>query len=183
MAAGAFGQIIRHPAAAGAPGRLVPVRGRVPVSAPGPVLALHGVPAALAEPLVLLAEILGWQVRARALGLGGPAHLCVAPAPVAPGESAGQGPALMAWSPNNNLNELICRQNASVLEQPLCLNQLEQLLQTLGHHAMANGPPDAEPVTLIERGNPAIPGSRTARGGATGEWGRVDNEDCHARRT
>lgn len=183
MAVGAFGQIIRHPAAAEPLDRLVPIPGPVPVSAPAPVLALHGVPAALAEPLGLLAGILGWQVHCRAPGLGGTAHLCLAPVPAASGESAEHGPALMAWSPDNNLNELICRQNASVLEQPPCINRLEQLLQTLGHHVMANVLPNAEPVAPIERGSPTKPGSRTARGGATGEWGRVDNEDCHARRT
>jgi hypothetical protein len=142
---------------------------------PAPVLALHGVPAVLAEPIVLLAEILGWQVNCCAPGLIVPARLCMAPLPVAPDEPAGTLPALLAWSPDNNLNEHISRWNASVLAQPICIHRMEQLLQTLGHRGMAAAPQQAGPVRS------ALPGGRARTGGATGEWGRVDDEDCHAR--
>jgi len=128
-----------------------------------PILSLHGVPAGMAEPIVLMAEILGWQVRCCPAGLLVPAHLCLAPLPDQPGATSASAPALAAWSTDNNLNELISRQNASVLVQPICIHQVEQLLQTLGHD-----------VRMARWGN------RAARSGREGLWGRTDDEDSHA---
>jgi hypothetical protein len=101
-----------------------------------PVLALHDLPADAAEPVVLLAQILGWRVQLAVPGLSAPARLCLAPLPPAPGDAASHRPAIVAWSPDNNLNELISRANASVLEQPICIHQVEQLLQALGLFGM-----------------------------------------------
>ncbi|WP_164157093.1 hypothetical protein [Sandarakinorhabdus rubra] len=130
-----------------------------------PVLAMHGVSPAEAEPLLLLAEILGWQVRACAPGHAMPARLCLAPLPNAPGEAAAigsAGPSLFAWSPENNLNELINKLDASVLEQPLCIQRLEQLLQILGHHSERSHWAEGLP-----------------HDGSTDERGRSENAHCH----
>ena len=99
---------------------------------PCPVLALYGLPSDLAEPVVLLAEILGWQVIMREDGAVVPARLCLAMLPATPGQAApAYFPPLVAWSPDNNLNELISRQSLSILDQPACIDRLEQLLQQL----------------------------------------------------
>jgi hypothetical protein len=145
-----------------------------------PVLALHGVPAAAAEPIVLMAEILGWQVRCCAPGIAVPAHLCIAPLPAAPAEPADDLPALLLWSPQNNLNEHISANNASVLEQPICIHHVEQMLQALGHHATGTG--KGNPAARQQKRHDGATRGAAPWGGATSDWGR-DDEDCHARRS
>jgi hypothetical protein len=98
-----------------------------------PLLALYGLPPALSEPVVMLAEILGWQVAVRGFGPSLPAQLCLALAPAAANEPPDALP-LLAWSPDNILNELISAQGLSIMEQPPCVNRLETLLQATGRH-------------------------------------------------
>jgi len=93
-----------------------------------PLLALFGLPPALAEPVGLLADTLGWRVMSRACGGSVSAQLCIAMLPANPGETS----PLFAWSTDNILNELISREALSILEQPLCVFRLETLLQRLG---------------------------------------------------
>jgi hypothetical protein len=105
-----------------------------------PKLALYGLPPAVAEPVQLVAEILGWQVLAPAPALslaGAPApdaRLCLALLPAGEGDALAAHPhappPLLVWSPDNILNELICREGLSVMDQPPCITRVDQLLQT-----------------------------------------------------
>jgi hypothetical protein len=90
---------------------------------------LFGLPPVLAEPVTMLAEILGWQVESFPSGLAvcPPARLCLAMLPASPGEG---GP-IAAWSPELNLNELISQAGLSIMDQPLCITRVEQMLETL----------------------------------------------------
>jgi hypothetical protein len=92
-------------------------------------LVLFGLPPVLAEPVTMLAEILGWQVESFPSGLAvcPPARLCLAMLPASPGE---RGP-IAAWSPELNLNELISQAGLSIMDQPLCITRVEQMLETL----------------------------------------------------
>lgn len=112
-------------------------RGRGATGAP--LLALHGLAGTAAEtaaePLVLIAQILGWQVRAAPPGVTAAAQLCLAPLPLAPGEQ--DRGTLLAWSPDSNLNEHVSRLNVSVLDQPICIHRVEQLLQALAQQRQA----------------------------------------------
>jgi hypothetical protein len=92
-------------------------------------LVLFGLPPVLAEPVTMLAEILGWQVESFPSGLAvcPPARLCLAMLPASPGE---RGP-IAAWSPELNLNELISQVGLSIMDQPLCITRVEQMLETL----------------------------------------------------
>lgn len=96
-----------------------------------PRLALLGLPARLAEPVAMLAEILGWQVARLPPGPAPrpSARLCLAMLPADNGQSS---PPLVALSADNNLNEHISRQGMSIMDQPPCMVRLEQLLQALG---------------------------------------------------
>ncbi len=90
-------------------------------------LALFGVPPETAEPIIILAELLGWDVASFSPGPAfcPPARLCLAMLPNShPGET---GP-VVAWSPNANLNELISRSSMSIMDQPLCIANLETML-------------------------------------------------------
>jgi len=91
-------------------------------------LLLMGLPPVLAEPVEILADILGWDVTQLAPGpaMPPPADLCLAMVPVA---GAAPLPPIAVWSPNKNLNEHISRTGLSILEQPPCIQHLEQLLQ------------------------------------------------------
>lgn len=114
-----------------------PSAGR-PAAAPltdAPLLALFGLPPALAEPVTLIAEILGWRVVTRACGGSIPAQLCIAMLPANTGEAS----PILAWSSNNILNELISHEALSIMEQPLCVFRLEALLQRLGRPEWAAG--------------------------------------------
>ena len=98
--------------------------------APAPRLALLGLPAEVAEPVTLLAEILGWQVLPLPPGpaLPPPAHACLAMLPAC---AAVARPALALWSPDRNLNEHISQAGLSIMDQPLCVSTVEQMLQAL----------------------------------------------------
>jgi hypothetical protein len=89
-------------------------------------LALIGLPAGLAEPIALLAEIIGWHILLLPPGpvMRPPARLCLAMLPAGP---AGYAP-LAAWSPDAKLNELISGLGLSKLDHPPCLSHLELLL-------------------------------------------------------
>lgn len=113
-----------------------PEQGQHAVPAPpclGPMvparrLVLFGLAPQLAEPVAMIADILGWDV---ALLPSGPAmrpsaDLCLA---MLPADAAMPAPPIVVWSPNKNLNEHISRAGLSILEQPPCIQQLEQLLQ------------------------------------------------------
>jgi hypothetical protein len=90
---------------------------------------LFGLPPVLAEPVTMLAEILGWQVESFPSGQAvcPPARLCLALLPAGAGE---RGP-VAAWSPELNLNELISHAGLSIMDQPLCITRVEQMLETL----------------------------------------------------
>ena len=92
-------------------------------------LVLFGLPPVLAEPVTMLAEILGWQVEnfPSVQALCPPARLCLALLPAGAGE---RGP-IAAWSPELNLNELISQAGLSIMDQPLCITRVEQMLETL----------------------------------------------------
>ena len=92
-------------------------------------LALFGLPPVLAEPVTMLAEILGWQVESFPSGQAvcPPARLCLALLPA----GAGEGGPVAAWSPELNLNELISHAGLSIMDQPLCITRVEQMLETL----------------------------------------------------
>lgn len=104
-----------------------PARHRDPL--PPRRLVLFGLPPGLAEPVTMLAEILGWQVESfsSALAVCPPARLCLAMLPASSGE---RGP-IAAWSPELNLNELISQAGLSIMDQPLCITRVEQMLETL----------------------------------------------------
>lgn len=106
----------RKPAAAG-----------LPASRPHR-LVLFGLPPQIAEPAAMIADILGWQVVSLPLGpaMLPPADLCLA---MLPADTAAQASPIAVWSPDKNLNELIMRLGLSILEQPPCIQHLEQLLQ------------------------------------------------------
>jgi hypothetical protein len=93
-------------------------------------LALFGLPAVVAEPVTLLAEILGWQVVQYPAGMATRpgARACLAMLPAC---SAVQSPPLVLWSPENNLNEHISRSGLSIMDQPLCITRVEQMLEAL----------------------------------------------------
>jgi hypothetical protein len=99
------------------------------VPPPARRLALFGLPSALAEPVTMLAEILGWQVESFPPGQSvcPPARLCLAMLPATTGE---RGP-IAAWSPELNLNELISAAGLSIMDQPLCITRVEQMLETI----------------------------------------------------
>lgn len=92
------------------------------------LLALFGLPPALAEPVTMLADILGWQVAQLPPGpaMMPPASLCLAMLPAEPGAPL---PPIAVWSPETILNEHIFQLGLSILEQPPCIQHLEQLLQ------------------------------------------------------
>ncbi len=92
-------------------------------------LALFGLPPGLAEPVTMLAEILGWQVESFPSGQSvcPPVQLCLAMLPAGAGE---RGP-IVAWSPELNLNELISRAGLSIMDQPLCITRVEQMLEAI----------------------------------------------------
>lgn len=104
------------------------VRGAA-LAADAPVLALYGLPPPLAEPIGLLAEILGWRVVVRLCGGALPARLCLA---MLPARTPAEPAPILAWSTDNILNELISGQAMSILEQPLSISRLELLLQHSG---------------------------------------------------
>lgn len=98
-------------------------------AAPAPHrLVLFGLPPAIAEPVTMIADILGWQVAMLPAGpaMLPPADLCLA---MLPAETGAPPPPIAAWSPDKNLNEHIFRLGLSILEQPPCIQHLEQLLQ------------------------------------------------------
>jgi hypothetical protein len=104
---------------------------------PAPLVALFGLPPDAAEPMALLASILGWHVLAldtQAAGWPAPpaaARLCLAMVPEAMTGSP-TPPSLWAWSPDHILNEHISAEGLSILEQPLCIHRLERLLEMAG---------------------------------------------------
>ena len=98
--------------------------------APRPLLrlALFGLPPALAEPVAMIADILGWAVFEAPPGpaMVPPADLCLA---MLPADAGAPLPPIAVWSPDKNLNEHISSHGLSILEQPPCIQHLEQLLQ------------------------------------------------------
>lgn len=92
-------------------------------------LALFGLPPAIAEPVAMLAEILGWQVMLFPPGpaVCPPARLCLAMLPAGGDER----PPIVAWSPELILNEHISRAGLSILDQPICISRVEQMLEAL----------------------------------------------------
>lgn len=99
------------------------------LSADAPLLALYGLPPELAEPIGLLAEILGWRVVVRLCSGVLPARLCLA---MLPARQRDEPASMLAWSPDNILNEHISREALSIMEQPLSVSRLELLLQSVG---------------------------------------------------
>lgn len=95
-------------------------------------LALFGLPPDVAEPVTMLAEILGWEVMSFPSGpaVCPPARLCLAMLPESPEcrEERGQ---IVAWSPDLNLNEHISQAGLSIMDQPLCITNVEEMLETL----------------------------------------------------
>jgi hypothetical protein len=115
----------RHPSVRSQPVAPVPAR-------PQPrQLALFGLPHAVAEPVTMLAEILGWQVLQFPEGpaIRPPARACLAMLPAC---AAASSPPLVLWSPERNLNEHISRAGLSIMDQPLCITRVEQMLEALG---------------------------------------------------
>ena len=94
-------------------------------------LALIGLPAAVAEPVTMVAEILGWQVLCYPAGpaMPPPVRACLAMLPPCADTAT---PPLVLWSQQSNLNEHISRAGLSIMDQPLCVTRVEQMLQTLG---------------------------------------------------
>ena len=95
-----------------------------------PRLALFGLPSVVAEPVTMLAEILGWQVLHYPPGpaMRPPVQACMAMLPAC---SAVEVPPLVLWSPQSNLNEHISLAGLSIMDQPLCVTIMEQMLETL----------------------------------------------------
>jgi len=113
----------------GGPGRVADSAAIAGAAARRPLrLALFGLPPALAEPVAMIADILGWAVAVRPPGpaMLPPADLCLA---MLPADAGAPMPPITVWSPNKNLNEHISRSGLSILEQPPCIQHLEQLLQ------------------------------------------------------
>lgn len=96
-------------------------------------LALFGLPPATAEPVTMLAEILGWQVISFPAGpaVCPPARLCLAMLPAGTDEHPPILAPIVAWSPELNLNELISQAGLSIMDQPLCITRVEQMLEAL----------------------------------------------------
>lgn len=111
------------------------LHGADPDGASGPLpsqprrLALFGLARAQAEPVTMLAEILGWQVLSFPSGetRRPPARLCLAALPA----GADEHPPIVAWSPELNLNELISQAGLSIMDQPLCMSRVELMLEAL----------------------------------------------------
>ncbi|MBU6165088.1 MAG: hypothetical protein KGQ52_03025 [Alphaproteobacteria bacterium] len=103
-------------------------------------LALIGVPAALAEPVAMLAEIMGWQVIRLPAGpvMRPAARLCLAMLPGPAGDFA----PLAAWSPDAKLNEHISAAGLSIMDHPPCLSGLELLLGLASSQASGGGVAD-----------------------------------------
>lgn len=106
---------------------------------PGPRLLLIGLAPDLAEPVTLLADLLGWRVAALPAGpvMRLPADLCMAMLPHETSSDPGTAcaatrPPLAVWSPNSNLNEHIFQSGRAIMAQPPCIHDLEQLLLTCG---------------------------------------------------
>lgn len=99
----------------------------------GPGIALLGLPPGLADGIGLLADILGWQTMQLPAGpvMRPSARLCLAMLPPGPGEPAAMLMPLAAWSPEKNLNERILQARLSIMDQPVSVSALEQLLQLL----------------------------------------------------
>ena len=95
-------------------------------------LALFGLPLAVAEPVTMLAEILGWEVLHYRAGpaMPPPVQACLAMLPPC-GATTNAGAPLVLWSPQSHLNEHISRTGLSIMDQPLCVAQVEQMLQGL----------------------------------------------------
>lgn len=93
-------------------------------------MALFGLPWTVAEPVTMLAEILGWQVLQFPVGptMRPPARACLAMLPAC---AAASSPPLVLWSPEKNLNEHISRAGLSIMDQPLCITRVEQMLEAL----------------------------------------------------
>lgn len=93
-------------------------------------LALFGLPPAVAEPVTMLAEILGWQVLHYAAGpaMRPPARACLAMLPAC---AVSALPPLVLWSPERYLNEHISQVGMSIMDQPLCVTRVEQMLEAL----------------------------------------------------
>lgn len=105
------------------------VRGTSPVPVQRPRrLVLFGLPPGIAEPMAMIADILDWQVAILPPGpaMLPPADLCLA---MLPAETGAPLPPIAVWSPERNLNEHIFQLKLSILEQPPCIQHLEQLLQ------------------------------------------------------
>ena len=116
--------------ASGGRAALVAAKRRAPP--PPRRLALFGLPPDVAEPVTMLAEILGWEVVSFPSGpaVCPPARLCLAMLPGSPDCSEVRGQ-IVAWSPDLNLNEHISRAGLSIMDQPLCITRVEQMLETL----------------------------------------------------
>lgn len=93
-----------------------------------PVLALIGLPGDVAEPVIMLAEILGWQTTLLpAAPVASPAALLrIAMLP-----GGDERPPWAVWSPDHILNEHISGSGLSILDHPPCLNTLEALLSKM----------------------------------------------------
>ena len=93
-------------------------------------LAMFGLTALVAEPVAMLAEILGWEVVCFPSGpaVCPPARLCLA---MLPETGAGAPSPVVAWSPDMNLNEHISRSGLSIMDQPLCIANMEKMLLSL----------------------------------------------------
>ena len=116
--------------ASGGRAALVAAKRRAPP--PPRRLALFGLPPDVAEPVTMLAEILGWEVVSFPSGpaVCPPARLCLAMLPGSPDCSEVRGQ-IVAWSPDLNLTEHISRAGLSIMDQPLCITRVEQMLETL----------------------------------------------------
>lgn len=101
-------------------------------------LVLAGLPAAVAEPAALIADILGWEVTLLPPGpaMRPPADLCLA---AVPADAANPLPPITIWSPERNLNEHISSAGLSNLDQPPCVQQLEQLLSLASSMIIVRG--------------------------------------------
>ncbi|WP_353216149.1 hypothetical protein [Sandarakinorhabdus sp.] len=86
-----------------------------------------GLQAAPAEKAALIGDILGWAVTILPPGpaMRPRADLCLA---AIPADAATPAPPIAVWSPDNILNEHISAAGLSILDQPLCVQQLELLL-------------------------------------------------------
>ncbi|OYQ27632.1 hypothetical protein CHU93_10220 [Sandarakinorhabdus cyanobacteriorum] len=136
---------------------------------PGPPLqlALIGLPVPLAEPVTMLAEIMGWQIMRLP---GGPvmrpaAQLCLAMMPAGPADYA----PLAAWSPDRKLNEHISQAGLSILDHPPCLSRLELLL---GLAASQPGSGGVQHDAFQGDGQDGIAAGHGPAGGEPASWNR-----------